>query len=89
MRNTHFICGINRVIKEDSVFSEDETAFLDGFTDKESHCFTSHTGLAYGNVQPTVDDAEKAMKCTKKAQESVKEIRKKVLISRSLSSISV
>lgn len=87
VRNTHIIGAINEAIKEDSIFSEEEIVFLDGFIDRESGCFTSHTELAYGNIHPTLDDAEKAVKYMNKARRSTKEFRKKVYASKVIGDI--
>ena len=77
VQNTHYIRMISENVGE-AWLSNEETEFMDSFIDIENGCYNSHTGLSYGNVDPTLEEAEKAVEIKRKAENGVKELRNRV-----------
>lgn len=86
VKKTHLISAINNVVDLDLIEPE-EAEFMDSFTDKENECYTSHTGLSYGDVTPTYEEAERAVKNKNKVEKKVKKLREKVYIQQYIQSI--
>lgn len=87
IQKTHSISGINNAINSNFLSSE-EAKFMDKFTDEENQCFSSHTGLAYGNVTPTCEEAERAVRNKCEVEKKVQEFRERVLVHKFLNDIS-
>ena len=81
VNKTHSITGLNNTINEISFLSADEAGFMDSFSDfsdEQNKCYNSHTGLSYGGVTPTVEEAERAVNNMIKVQKEVNNFRAKV-----------
>lgn len=81
VNKTHSITGLNNTINEISFLSADEAGFMDSFSDfsdEQNKCYNSHTGLSYGDVTPTVEEAERAVNNMIKVQKEVNNFRAKV-----------
>lgn len=81
--NTHSIEKINEIVDE-SWLTNEEVRFMDSFKDEENRCYSSHTGLSYGDVNPTLDEAEKAVEIKRKVENNVKEFRNRVFAQQTL-----
>lgn len=81
VNKTHSITGLNNIINEISFLSADDARFMDSFSDfsdEQNKCYNSHTGLSYGGVTPTVEEAERAVNNMIKVQKAVNNFRAKV-----------
>lgn len=85
VNKTHSITGLNNTINEISFLSADEAEFMDSFfdfSDEHNKCYTSHTGLGYGSVTPTVEEAERAVNNMIIVQKAVNNFRAKVKVAK-------
>ena len=87
VNKTHSITGLNDTINEISFLSDDEAEFMDSFSDEQNKCYSSHTGLSYGSVTPTIEEAERAVNNMKKVQKAVIDFREKVKVAKIINSI--
>lgn len=75
---SHSINIINKAIPVGDFLSDEDVNFLDSFSDESNDCKNSHTGLSYGDVQVTYDDAKEAVRIMDKAEQQVNKVRTQI-----------
>ena len=75
---THSFAVIQQAPSNSKVLSKEEAAILDKYADPTQGFYSSHTALAYGDVQPELDDVEKINNITTKLKEHVEKQEKEI-----------
>lgn len=75
---THDFSVIRQTPSNSKIISEEDAEKLDKYADAEHNLYSSHTSLAYGDVQPELDDVEEISEFTSRLKEQVEKKEREI-----------